>query len=226
MTRRGGDPHSESARARMIERQVRARGVRDSRTLAALREVPRHLFLPPDGRHLAYRDLASPIGEGQTISQPYMVALMTEALQVRPGDRVLEIGTGSGYQTAVLAEIVGPRGEICTVERHPRLSLHARDLLEELGYHNVRFRIGDGTRGWPEQAPFDRIIVTAAGPRVPPALRAQLREDGGRLVIPVGARREQELWAFTRWGTELVRESLGVVQFVPLVGEQGWVEER
>ena len=206
----------------MIERQIRARGVRDPRTLAALQCIPRHIFLPSEHRHLAYRDLASPIGEGQTISQPYMVALMTEALQPRPGERVLEIGTGSGYQTAVLAEIVGRGGEVCTVERHPRLSFPARNLLDELGYDNVRFRIGDGTRGWPEQAPFDRIMVTAAGPRVPPPLRSQLREDGGRLVIPIGARREQELLAFTRWGTELVRESLGVVQFVPLVGEQGW----
>jgi protein-L-isoaspartate(D-aspartate) O-methyltransferase len=207
---------------RMVRTQIEARRVRDPRTLFAIASVPRHLFLPPAVRHLAWDDGAVPIGSGQTISQPFIVARMTEALHLRPGERVLEIGTGSGYQTAVLAEAVGPRGAVCTVERHPELAADAEHLLRELGYDHIRFRIGDGTLGWPELAPFDAVIVTAGGPVVPDDLRDQLHPEHGRMVIPVGTRMQQELLRVTRHGDRWTRESLGPVAFVPLIGEQGW----
>lgn len=212
----------QQEREAMVREQIERRGVRDPRTLAAMAAVPRHCFVPPEVAHLAYADGAFPIGIGQTISQPYMVALMTEALRLESGSRVLEIGTGSGYQTAVLAEAVGPQGEVYTIERHPELSYYARDTLEDIGYRNIRFLIGDGTLGWPEHAPYDGVIVTAGAPVVPDDLREQLHPDGGRLVIPVGGKREQELLCYTRRGTSWERESLGSVCFVPLIGEQGW----
>ncbi|HEV2132577.1 MAG TPA: protein-L-isoaspartate(D-aspartate) O-methyltransferase [Longimicrobiaceae bacterium] len=212
----------QEEREAMVRDQIERRGVRDPRTLAAMAAVPRHCFVPPEVAHLAYEDGAFPIGVGQTISQPYMVALMTEALRLWPGSRVLEIGTGSGYQTAVLAEVVGPQGEVYTIERHAELSHQARVLLRDLGYHNIRFRIGDGTLGWPEHAPYHGVIVTAGAPVVPDDLREQLHANGGRLVIPVGGEREQELLCYTRRGTSWERESLGSVCFVPLIGEQGW----
>jgi protein-L-isoaspartate(D-aspartate) O-methyltransferase len=206
----------------MVRQQIEARGIRDPMTLEAMAAVPRHRFLPPAQRYLAYADGAVPISAGQTISQPFIVAQMTAALGLNRGARVLEIGTGSGYQTAVLAEAVGREGEVYTIERHPELAHQAFDLLRQLGYTNIHFRIGDGTLGWPEAAPFDRIIVTAGGPAVPPDLRQQLEPCGGRLVIPVGSRLEQELLRFVREGDAWRRESLGPVAFVPLIGEQGW----
>lgn len=216
-------PHEEqSAAEEMVRLQIESRGVRDPRTLEAMAAVPRHLFVPPERRHLAWADGALPIGNGQTISQPFIVALMTEALQLRAGDRVLEIGTGSGYQTAVLAEVVGHAGEVFTIERHPELSRDARTQLHALGYEGIHFHVGDGTLGWPDAAPFDGIIVTAGGPVVPDDLRDQLHPDHGRLVIPVGSRERQELFRFTRDGQRWHRESLGAVTFVPLIGEQGW----
>jgi protein-L-isoaspartate(D-aspartate) O-methyltransferase len=211
-----------SAAAEMVSQQIEARGICDPRALAALASVPRHRFIPEEQRHLAYADGAVPIGSGQTISQPFIVAQMTEALQLRPGERVLEIGTGSGYQTAVLAEAVGETGDIFTIERHPELSFHAQRILDELGYPNIHFHVGDGTLGWPDAAPFDAVIVTAGGPIVPQDLRDQLHPEHGRLVIPVGTRMQQELLRFVRRHGEWIRESLGPVAFVPLIGEQGW----
>lgn len=209
-------------RQAMVERQLRARGVRDPLVLDAMGAVPREAFLPSESRHLAYRDQAVPIGQGQTISQPYMVAAMTEALRPRPEDRVLEIGTGSGYQTAVLARIVA---EVFTVERHEPLSEEARRILDGLGVDNVRYRVDDGSLGWPEEAPFDGILVTAGAPRVPDALKEQLSEDEGRLVIPVGPRATQELVRYVKEGTELVADHLMACRFVPLVGREGWEDD-
>ncbi len=208
------------ARERMVAQQLSARGIHDRRVLAAMERVPRHLFVPNLRRGAAYDDRALEIAHGQTISQPFMVATMTEALALRPDDRVLEIGTGSGYQTGVLAELAG---EVYTVERDPELALEARELLEELGYGNVRYLVGDGTLGWPSQAPFDAILVTAGAPSVPRDLQAQLRE-GGRLVIPIGSRMEQELYRVTRRGQDFPMEWLTTCRFVPLVGEEGWGE--
>ncbi len=204
----------------MVEEQLAARGIRDRRVLAAMQAVPRHLFVPRSGRAAAYEDLALALPHGQTISQPFMVACMTEALAAHPDDRVLEIGTGSGYQTAVLAELVG---EVYTVERDPQLALDARELLEELGYGNVRYLVGDGTLGWASQAPFDGILVTAGAPSAPRELRVQLRQ-GGRLVIPIGTREEQELYRLTRSGDDFPMKWITSCRFVPLVGEEGWSE--
>lgn len=181
--------------------------------------VPREAFVPPRCEAVAYRDRALPLSSGQTISQPYMVAAMTEALGLEPDDRVLEIGTGSGYQTAILAEIAG---EVYTVERLDSLSADARRTLEELGYGNVHFKVGDGTLGWPEEAPFDAILVTAASPDVPPPLFRQLEAEGGRLVIPVGTRGLQTLERVVRRGDETETEELMSCRFVPLLGEEGW----
>jgi protein-L-isoaspartate(D-aspartate) O-methyltransferase len=206
----------------MVRTQIGRRGVDDALVLEAMASIPRHRFIPTERRHLAYEDGAVPIGSGQTISQPFIVAQMTAALRLRRGERVLEIGTGSGYQTAVLAEAVGPDGDVFTVERHPALSGQAQSLLADLGYTNIHFRIGDGTLGWPEAAPFDAIMVTAGGPVVPRVLRDQLDSFHGRLVIPVGSRSRQELLRFVRRGDEWHEESLGPVAFVPLIGEQGW----
>lgn len=208
-------------RARMVEEQLVARGVRDPRVLAAMGRVPREAFVPERDRGLAYADRALPLERGQTVSQPLVVATMTEALAPRPTDRVLEIGTGSGYQAAVLAELVA---EVFTVERLSSLQEHARHVLAGLGVSNVAFLAGDGTLGWPEHAPFDGILVTAAAPQVPPPLKEQLHEDGGRMVIPVGSRDAQELVRVVREGTSFRTESLMGVRFVPLVGEAGWPE--
>ncbi|MFQ5876954.1 MAG: protein-L-isoaspartate(D-aspartate) O-methyltransferase [Acidobacteriota bacterium] len=201
------------ARQRMVREQIEARGIRDPRVLEAMRRVPRHLFVPEPWRSRAYEDGPLPIGEGQTISQPYIVAFMTEALRPRSTDRILEVGTGSGYQAAVLASIVA---RVFTVEILPGLGEQARRLLHELNYDNVEVRIGDGHAGWPEHAPFDAIIVTAAPEEVPPALIDQL-VTGGRLVIPVG-RREQHLIRLTRTAEGVERETLLPVRFVPLTG--------
>jgi protein-L-isoaspartate(D-aspartate) O-methyltransferase len=203
----------EAERRGMVDTQIRARGVHDPAVLRAMENVPRHLFVPEGLRRSAYADEPLPIGEGQTISQPYIVAYMTEALDLRGGERVLEIGTGSGYQTAVLAEIAG---EVFSVELIESLSLRAREALRAMGYGNIQFRVGDGSGGWPEAAPFDAVIVTAAAARVPEALEGQLAPSG-TLVIPVGTD-FQELLRIRRKKKGLKREKLLAVRFVPLVG--------
>ena len=206
-------------RQRMVDRDLRRRGIDDLRVLDAMAALPRHVFVPEPDRPHAYEDRALPLEVGQTISQPYMVAYMTQALRVGPGDRVLEVGTGSGYQTAVLARLAA---EVFTIERIGDLQGAAREVLEGLGVTNVRYRIGDGTLGWPEHAPYDRILVTAGAPDVPPPLRAQLSADGGRMVIPVGDPDLQELVALTHMGNEWTVEPLLGCRFVPLVGDEGW----
>ena len=212
------DTNFSEQRNQMVQWQLRARGVTDEGVLAATLSVPRHLFVPPSRRGAAYEDSPLPIGEGQTISQPYMVALMTELLALTGSSRVLEIGTGSGYQAAVLAEIAA---EVWTVERFPDLADRARKLLEGLGYGRVHVVVGDGTLGWPEEAPYDGIIVTAAAPAVPSALTAQLA-PGGRLVIPVGSREVQWLRLVTRTEEGLRQRDVLECRFVPLIGEQGY----
>lgn len=212
-----GEEELDRARRGLL-RELRRKGIRDPRVLAAIGKVPRHLFVLPEYLSAAYEDHPLPIGLGQTISQPYIVALSTEALELSGEDKVLEIGTGSGYQTAILAELAK---EVFTVERIPDLSWEAAERLRRLGYRNVRFRVGDGTKGWPEEAPFPAIVVTAAAPRVPPSLLAQLGE-GGRLVIPVGGRVEQDLWLVRKEQGKPVYEHLCPVSFVPLIGEEGW----
>lgn len=196
------------------------RGISDQQVLKAMETVPRENFVGPELAGLAYEDSPLPIEEGQTISQPYIVALMTEAMQLRPDDNVLEIGTGSGYAAAVLSRIVK---QVYTIERHERLATLAGGRLQELGYDNVTVRCGDGTRGWPEHAPFDAIVVTAGAPAVPQSLIRQLAM-GGRLVIPTGpGRHEQKLVRVTRVSEEKTEtEELAGVRFVPLVGEEGW----
>jgi protein-L-isoaspartate(D-aspartate) O-methyltransferase len=208
----------------MVERQLAARGIRDPRVLGAMGKVPRETFVSARQVAFAYDDGPLPIGEGQTISQPYVVARMTEALTLTRTDRVLEIGTGSGYSAAILAEIVG---EVYTVERLPSLAERARQHLAELGYASVHVLCGDGTLGWPEHAPYDAIVVTAGGPKVPPALLDQLA-IGGRLVMPVGAVScDQCLVRVVRAAAEdYRREELDAVAFVPLIGAQGWPEGR
>ncbi|MBI2015730.1 MAG: protein-L-isoaspartate(D-aspartate) O-methyltransferase [Candidatus Rokubacteria bacterium] len=204
----------------MVETQIAARGVRNPAVLEAMRRVPRERFVPAHLAELAYTDEPLPIGEDQTISQPYIVAAMIEAAQPRPGDRALEIGTGSGYSAAVLATIVA---EVYTVERLAGLAESAGRRLAELGYANVHVRQANGTLGWPEHAPFDVIIVTAGGPRVPRPLLEQLAA-GGRLVMPVGSwRLGQRLMRVTRTGEDTYHhEGLEDVAFVPLIGEEGW----
>jgi protein-L-isoaspartate(D-aspartate) O-methyltransferase len=204
-------------RERMVQRQLRARGVEDERVLDAFREVPREVFVAPGLEDSAYTDAPLPIGESQTISQPFVVALMVEALRIRPGDRVLEVGAGSGYAAAILSRLAS---EVYAIERLPSLAREARERIERLGYENVKIRAGDGTLGWPEAAPFDAILVSAGGPDVPPALLDQLA-PGGRMVIPVGTSREQELVRITKSADGRLRtESLGPVVFVPLIGQR------
>jgi len=206
--------NGEYARERrlMTDSQIRARGVRSPRVLAAMNKVPRHLFVPESLRGQAHTDEPLPIGDGQTISQPYIVAYMTEALGLRGGEKVLEIGTGSGYQTAILAEIAA---EVWTVEIVEKLALRARAILDGLGYGNIRYRIGDGSAGWPEAAPFEAVIVTAAAPSLPEALEDQLGV-GGRMIVPVGTDL-QELVLVRRGKEAVERERLLAVRFVPLV---------
>jgi protein-L-isoaspartate(D-aspartate) O-methyltransferase len=212
-----------AARDRMVEEQIVARGVRDPRVLAAMREVPRHLFVPEALRDSAYQDRALAIGERQTISQPYMVAVMTETLGPAADHRVLEIGTGSGYQTAVLSRLAAA---VFSVERHASLAELARRTLDAAGAANVHIQVGDGSEGLPEHGPFDRILVTAGAPSVPSALEDQLA-IGGRLVIPVGPPGFQHLTTIDRTAADTLekRESVACT-FVPLVGRQGWPETR
>lgn len=211
-------------RASMVETQIAARGVTDPAVLAAMRTVPREAFVNPEMVEFAYDDMPLPIGEGQTISQPYIVALMTEALRPSPADRVLEIGTGSGYAAAVLHCLVK---QVYTVERLESLYRLARRRLRRLGYDNVYVHHGNGTLGWPEHAPYDGIVVTAGGPTIPTALQDQLA-PGGRLVIPVGVQpTHQMLVRVTRTSaTSFKQEELGYVCFVPLIGAQGWADDK
>lgn len=196
----------------MVDAQIEARGVKDEKVLAAMRKVPRHLFVPENVKLYAYQDEPLLIGEGQTISQPYIVAYMSEALQLKGHERVLEVGTGSGYQAAILAEIVK---EVFSVELLESLSLNAQDVLKKLSYKNIYFRVGDGTLGWKEHAPYDAIIVTAAPTKVPKALQDQLI-SGGRMVIPVGAA-FQELVLVTKEKRKFKKKKLLPVRFVPLI---------
>jgi protein-L-isoaspartate(D-aspartate) O-methyltransferase len=193
---------------------IKARGIQDPTVLSAMQHVPRHRFVPSAMKERAYGDHPLSIGHGQTISQPYIVALMTEALEVKPGDKVLEVGTGSGYQTAILAEM---DMDVYTIEVIPELQTRAEEKLGELGYENISYHLGDGREGWPEHAPYDGIIVTAAPVDIPDALVEQLA-DGGTLVIPVGPRgRYQTLWKITRDGESIHKQDMGGVAFVPLV---------
>ncbi|NOZ64107.1 MAG: protein-L-isoaspartate(D-aspartate) O-methyltransferase [Caldiserica bacterium] len=208
----------ETLRKRMVEEQIKRRGIRDKRVIDAFLKVPRHEFVPPESKVEAYNDYPLPIGGGQTISQPYMVALMTELLRLKGNEKVLEIGTGSGYQTAILAELAG---EVYTVERIESLLQRAKEILDRLGFKNIFYRVGDGTEGWREYSPFDGIIVTAASPKVSAPLLEQLRE-GGRLVIPVGERYSQDLVRITKKGERFKEENFGPCVFVPLIGEFGW----
>jgi len=212
--RSGREDDRLQERSRMVDTQILRRGVRDASVLTALRRVPRHLFVPDPLQDQAYDDGALPIGEGQTISQPYIVGIMTSLLELKGEERVLEIGTGSGYQTAVLAEVAG---EVFSVEIVAGLSERARALLKRLEYGNVRFRTGDGYRGWEEHAPYDGIIVTAAPTHVPPALFNQLKV-GGRLVLPVGDE-DQELLKVVREEKAFRQEWTIPVRFVPMTGE-------
>lgn len=202
----------------MVSSQLAARGIKDERVLAAMRKVPRHQFMPETLRYTAYDDMAMSIGEGQTISQPYMVAVMTELLELTGTEKVLEIGTGSGYQAAILAELAA---EVYTVERISVLAERAQTTLNELGYVNVHVVVGDGTIGLESKAPYDRIIVTAAAPEIPPPLVAQLKE-GGIVVAPVGERYSQILLKGRKINGHLVDEYSTPCAFVPLLGEHGW----
>jgi protein-L-isoaspartate(D-aspartate) O-methyltransferase len=216
------DPHLELARQEMIRVQLSRRGIHDRRVLAAMAKVPRERFVGPEWRWEAYADRALGIDCGQTISQPYIVALMTEALELTGTEKVLEIGTGSGYQTAVLAELVA---EVISIERHARLSQQAGEMLAELGYHNVRLIVGDGTLGAADLAPFFRILVAAAGAECPPALWDQL-DEGGALVMPIGPLDQQVLQVIRKLHGKPVITNLAGCRFVPLVGNQGWPEEE
>jgi len=206
------------ARQRMVEDQITRRGVSDARVLKAMRALPRHLFVDSEFHDEAYADHPLPIGDGQTISQPYIVALMTASLDLKGDEKVLEIGTGSGYQAALLGRLAR---EVHTVELVPRLAENARGILEGLRIRNVSVHVGDGSLGWPDEAPFDRIIATAAAPRVPDAYLGQLKPDG-KMVIPVGARWRQMLELWTRQGDEPIKEEILPVVFVPLLGAEGW----
>jgi len=204
----------------MVREQIERRGVRDPLVLEAMRAVPRHLFVPPDQRHWAYSDGALRIDMEQTISQPYIVALMTELMELQGDEVVLEVGTGSGYQAAVLAKIAA---QVHSIERHAPLAQAAQQVLTSVGIRNVQVHIGDGTLGLPEFAPYQAIMVTAAAPKAPQSLLGQL-VDGGRLVIPVGGKYSQTLEVWRRKGTKFKHKTITAVAFVPLVGDEGWQE--
>jgi protein-L-isoaspartate(D-aspartate) O-methyltransferase len=210
-------PRAEE-RCRMVERQIEARGIHNPRVIAVMREIPRHFFIPPPYDQSAYDDNPLPIGNGQTISQPYIVALMTELLHPEPSDNVLEIGAGSGYQAAILSRLVQ---RLTTMERIPAVAHLARNNLTLIGIQNVEVIEGDGTQGYPQNAPYNGIIITAATPEIPQALTEQLA-DGGRLVAPVGGRDIQELVTLEKQGGRMVPGYHGGVRFVPLIGKHGW----
>lgn len=210
-------------RVRMVETQIKARGITDARVLKALELVPRHLFVDEGLMDRAYNDNPLPIGEKQTISQPYIVALMTQALELTGKERVLEVGTGSGYQAAILAKLAD---RVFSIERIAALASQARKILDQLHYYNIAIRVGDGSYGWKEEAPFDAIITTAAAPGVPKHLIEQL-VVGGSLIVPVGGRDVQTLYKLTRLSeniNDLKKEDLGGCRFVSLIGESGWKE--
>jgi len=207
-------------RSQMVEQQIRSRGITNPRVLGAMREIPRHLFIPPPYDRSAYEDAPLPIGNGQTISQPYIVALMTELLDPQPTDHILEIGAGSGYQAAILSMLVQ---HITTIERIPEVADLARKNLEKIGLKNISIIVGDGTRGYPDNAPYHGIMITAATPEIPTPLIDQLA-IGGVLVAPVGDREIQELVTVTKKENGIVRLAHGGVRFVPLIGEYGWAD--
>lgn len=211
----------ESLRESMVRNQIERRGLTEERLLRALRTIPRHLFVPMEERYRAYIDGPLPIGGGQTISQPYIVAVMTSLLVLQGDGNVLEIGTGSGYQAAILACMTK---QVYSVERDAELAARAHEVLCRLGLFNVTIKTGDGSKGWPEHAPYDGILVTAAAPSVPPNLLQQLA-DGGRLVAPVGGQEGQDLQVWRRSGEMMAFESIFPVSFVPLRGKAGWSEE-
>lgn len=210
----------QKSRDRMVETQLISRGIRDQRVLDAMRKVPRHAFVDEALKDQAYSDHPLPIGDKQTISQPYIVALMTEMLGLKGHEKVLEVGTGSGYQAAVLAELAE---RVFSIERFAGLAFRANQILQKLGYKNVLIRVGDGTLGWPDEAPFDGIIVTAGAPQVPQPLIDQMAM-GGRMVVPVGDRLSQELILVERVPEGIRKTNLGGVRFVDLVGKWGWEE--
>jgi len=216
----GKEPDYTEACDSMVRLQIAARGIHDERVLAAMRIVPRHLFVPERTRRSAYQDGPLSIGQRQTISQPYIVALMTEALELEGDEHVLEIGTGSGYQAAILSLLAS---HVYTVERIPELAAKAEELFLCLGYDNISRYVGDGSLGWPKQAPYEAIIITAASPKVPEPLTDQLAE-GGRLVAPVGGSWSQSLIRIRKKGGSLQRQHLTSVAFVPLIGQYGWPE--
>lgn len=205
-------------RERMVENQIRSRGIKDERVLEAMATIPRHVFVPSENRHLAYADAPLPIGHRQTISQPFIVALMTELLDLDGDETVLGVGTGSGYQAAILGRLAK---RVYSLERIPELAEHARGILRALKVDNVEVLVADGSQGLPEHAPFEGIMVTAAAPRVPVPLKEQLA-DGGRLVLPVGEQAGQILECWERQGDDFRRDRVAPVAFVPLVGEHGW----
>lgn len=215
-------PNFRLQRQMMVELQIRQRGVREERVLAAFLEVPRHEFVPPEYLHEAYEDRPLPIGHGQTISQPYMVAVMTEALNLSGNERVLEIGTGSGYQTAILARLAQ---EVYSVEQHEGLARQAEERLRNLSVTKATVVIGDGSQGYPPVAPYDGIVVTAGAPSVPPVLVEQL-VDGGRLVIPVGDMYSQDLLLVVKQGDTVQQTVINQCRFVPLTGKYGWGTSR
>ena len=216
------DKHKKQ-RMRMVETQLKTRDITDARVLKAMETIPRHLFVDEGLIEQAYNDNPLPIDANQTISQPYIVALMTQALELKPTERVLEIGTGSGYQTAILASLAF---RVFSVERVAALAAKARKILDQLNYYNVAIRVGDGSYGWKEEAPFDAIITTAAVPEIPAYLVEQLAV-GGRLIVPVGKRNVQDLYKITRLSKnpqDIKEEELGGCRFVSLIGESGWRE--
>lgn len=210
----------EIARKRMVEEQISARGITAIRVLDAFRKVERHLFVPAELSQSAYADFPLPIGEGQTISQPYIAALMTESLDLKGTEKVLEIGTGSGYQAAILAQL---SAEVFSIERFESLAKKAAETMSKLGYDNIKIRVGDGTLGWPQEGPFDRIIITAASPRIPLPLSEQLSE-GGKIILPLGTELGQVLTLAEKKNAKLESRQICGCVFVPLVGRYGYPE--
>lgn len=211
--------NNEPSRTAALIAELRRQGIRDERVLAAIGRVPRERFVPAAHHDAAWANVALPIGVGQTISQPFVVAAMTEALALTGSERVLEVGTGSGYQTAILATLAA---EVVSIERHAELAARAEANLRTLGFDDLTLHVGDGSTGWPAAAPYDRILVTAAAPRIPPSLIDQLSPVAGRMVIPIGEPDDQNIVAVTRDGDEVREHRLGPVRFVPLIGRGGW----